>query len=56
MHDLFFAYFLCMLHEWLKRQVEVNLSALSVELIVSNQTKLDSLKVLDKKWTWAIDF
>jgi len=45
-----------MLHEWLKRQVEVSSTALPMEPIVWDQAKLDSLKMLDNKWTWAIDF
>jgi len=56
MRELFFIEFPCFLHEWLKRQVEVNSAALPVEPIVWDQAKLDSLKVLDKKWTRAIDF
>jgi hypothetical protein len=41
-----FTEFPCMLHEWLKRQVELNLDAFLVELIVWDQAKLDNLKVL----------
>jgi hypothetical protein len=56
MHELFFMKFPCMLHEWLKRQAEVNSIVLPIEPIVWDQAKLDSLKVLDNKWTQAIDF
>ena len=55
MHELFFGEFPCMLHEWLKRQVEVNSTAFPVDPIVWDQANLDSLKVLDNKWTQAID-
>jgi hypothetical protein len=44
------------LHDWLKRQATINLVALPVDPIVSDQTTLDSLKALYNKWTWAIDF
>jgi hypothetical protein len=56
LHELFFAEFPCLLHEWLKRQMEVNSTVLPSEPIVWDQAKLDSLKALDNKWTRAIDF
>jgi hypothetical protein len=56
MHEIFFTKFPCMLHEWLKKQATINSYALPVDLIVWDQANLDSLKVLDKKWTRAIDF
>jgi hypothetical protein len=55
MHDLFFAKFPCLLDEWLKRQVVINSAAFLVEPIVWDKAKLDSLKVLDNKWTRDID-
>jgi hypothetical protein len=56
MHQLFFAKFPFLLHEWLKRQAYVNSVALPVEPIVWDQTKIDSLKVLDNKWSHPIHF
>jgi len=54
-HELFFEKFPCLLHEWLKKQTQVNSVVLPLEIIVWDQSKLDILKELDNKWTWAID-
>jgi hypothetical protein len=56
MHELFFMEYPCMLHEWLKRKATINSVALPLEPMVWDQAMLDSLKVLDNKWTRAIDF
>jgi hypothetical protein len=39
-----------------KRKVAINSVAFPLEPIVWDQATLDSLKVLDNKWTRAIDF
>jgi hypothetical protein len=49
MHELFFVEFLCLVHEWLKRQVAINSVVLSLEPIVWNQATIKRLKVLDNK-------
>jgi hypothetical protein len=56
MHEIFCAKFPCLLHEWIKRKVAMNLVALSLKTIVWDQDMLDRLKELDNKWTRAIDF
>jgi hypothetical protein len=56
MHEIFFKEFPCMLHEWLKRQIDVNSVVLLVETIVWDQNKLDILKVIYNKCTQAIEF
>jgi hypothetical protein len=45
-----------LLHEWLKRQDKVSSTSLLVEKIFWDEAKIDTLKVLDKKWPEAIDF
>jgi hypothetical protein len=45
MHEISFSEFPCLLHEWLKRQDDVNSIVLLVEIIVWDQTKLDRVKV-----------
>ena len=56
MHEIFCAKFPCLLHEWIKRKVVMNLVVLSLKTIVWDQDMLDRLKELDNKWTRAIDF
>jgi len=56
MHEIFFVEFPCLLHEWLKRQDIINLTLWLLEPVVWDQAMLDSLKVLDNKWTQVICF
>jgi hypothetical protein len=56
MHEIFFVEFPCLLHEWIKRKVATNSLVWPLEPVVWDQAKLEELKVLDNKWTQAIDF
>jgi hypothetical protein len=56
MHELSLVEFPCSLHEWLKRKTTTNSTMWPLELVVWDQAKLERLKVLDNKWTWAIEF
>jgi len=55
-HDIFFVEFPYLLHEWIKRKVATNSPVWSLEPLPWDQTRLEELKVIDKKWTRVIDF
>jgi hypothetical protein len=56
MHEIFCMEFPFLLYERIKRQVVINSILFPLEPILWDQATLDSLKVLDKKWTQYIDF
>jgi hypothetical protein len=56
MHEIFFAEFMCLLYEWMKRKTATNSTTWPLEIVAWDQVMLDRLKVLENKWTRAIDF
>jgi hypothetical protein len=56
MHEIFFVEFPCLLFEWIKRKTATNSPVWPLEPVVWDQAKLEELKVLDNKWTRAIEF
>lgn len=56
LHEILFAKFTCLLHEWVTRQEQINPVWKTLELIVRDQETITRLKTLNNKWTKEIDF